>query len=83
MRPYSAERSDADLYILYGRTSYGQKVFERYGKVISKVCKKLLWFVVLSPGIFLRRHSVKSVWNRIKMNHEKGENLHCKARVSA
>ena len=59
MRPYSAERSDADLYILYGRTSHGQKVFERYGKVISKACKKLLWFVVLSPGIFLPEESCK------------------------
>lgn len=76
-------RSDADLYILYGRTSHGQKVFERYGKVISKVCKKLLWFVVLSPGIFLRRHRVKFVWSRTKINHEKGKNLHFKARVLA
>ena len=42
VRPYSAERSDADLYILYGRTSHGQKVFARYEKVISKVCEKLL-----------------------------------------
>ena len=42
MRPYLAERSDADLYILYGRTSHGQKVFARYEKVISKVCEKLL-----------------------------------------
>ena len=40
VRPYSAERSDADLYILYGRTSHGQKVFGRYRKVISKSCKK-------------------------------------------
>ena len=25
-------RSDADLYILYGRTSYGQRVYRKYSK---------------------------------------------------
>ena len=37
VRPYSAERSDDDLYILYGRTSYGQRVYRKYSKGHFKV----------------------------------------------
>ena len=42
VRPYSAERSDADLYILYGHTSHGQRVFAGHLKVVLRSCKKSL-----------------------------------------